>query len=686
MIFSYICNRLLKAIEKMRRLHNIQGLLTASAICIVASVASLGQTSYSYYNVTDGLSDNRVTSLMQLPDQRMLITTSSGLDIFDGNCFQSYVIESIPSARLEKYTGCYHLYVDNHQRLWIKNWHSVRCIDMVTKQHCDDFAALWKTVGVRDSVEDLFVDSQIRHLWVVSGTTLLDAETGHRYVLNDDGSVIMDVEVMDGCVYLFMSNGTLCCKPIDGKSGGYELTSDVGEALTSMVVPDTLSGSFVQIVGLSGRCVLRQFSMKDRNWKTLLDVDYILHTIINVSPGNAYITSEKGLWIVDLLSGKCRLDTGYSIVGNKEVGLDLNTLCVDRQGGLWMGSADQGLIYTNSMRDSISVSPQPLSTTLVAMSINNNEVDLWEGKSVSYVDSLSLTYDSRNLSFLYSAFNYALPKHTKFRYRLMRENGNGSVEEDDTLWNSLDVSNHELIDINGMLHLNFNNLSYGKYILQVQSCMGGRVFGPSHTLYINLPSPWWQTPWAYIIYVLCGLALIFLAFRVAMYARLRKLKRQHREELLYARILAMMETLQDSASEPSDDAQEAVSDDHQMVDIPQEKELSDDDQDFLSKAMELVKKNVSNRGYSVEQLAKDLCMERTGLYKRLTQLHDQSPSLFIRSIKLAHAANLLATTDLSVAEIAEQAGFCNASHLTRLFQEKYGCKPSDYKAKSTSVS
>lgn len=674
--YSGIC------LSKVKRVIDIRYLLVTAAMCFVASALSFGQISYSYFNVTDGLSDNRVTSLMQLPDQRMLITTSSGIDVYDGNRFYSYSVDEVLSTRLEKYTGCYHLYVDNRQRLWIKNWHSVRCIDMVTKRQCSDFAELWKNIGVRDSVEDLFVDSYVRHLWVVSGDMLIDVETGKRYPVGDE-SVILDVEVMDGLVYLFMSNGTLRCMPVKGKDGGFSITSDIGNALTSMVVPDTLSDSFVQIYGLSGQCVLRQFSVKDREWKTLLATDYLMHTIINASPGKAYMTSEKGLWIVDLISGKCQLDTGYSVIGNKEIKLDMNTLCVDHQGGLWMGSSSQGLVYANSMRDSFSVSPQPLQTTLVAMSVNNDEVDAWNGEAISYVDSLSLGYDCKNLTLVYSAFNYALPKHTKFRYRLMPDSDDELVREEDTMWRSLEASGRDLLDVNGLLHLSFSDLPYGKYVLQVQSCMGGDVFGPSHTLHINMLAPWWQTSWAYIIYIIVGLALLFLLFRVAMNARLRKLMRQHREELLYTRLQAMMETLEASGSEP--EGNDKDEDGHEVEAAPQAKEMSDEDQDFLSKAMELVKKNVSNRGYSVKQLARDLCMERTGLYKRLTQLHDQSPSLFIRSIKLTHAANLLLTTDMTLSEIAEQAGFCNASHLTRLFQEKYGCKPGDYKAKSTSM-
>lgn len=50
-------------------------------------------------------------------------------------------------------------------------------------------------------------------------------------------------------------------------------------------------------------------------------------------------------------------------------------------------------------------------------------------------------------------------------------------------------------------------------------------------------------------------------------------------------------------------------------------------------------------------------MERTGLYRKLVTLLDQSPSLFIRNIRLQRAAQLLAEGQLSVTEIAERTRF-----------------------------
>ena len=99
---------------------------------------------------------------------------------------------------------------------------------------------------------------------------------------------------------------------------------------------------------------------------------------------------------------------------------------------------------------------------------------------------------------------------------------------------------------------------------------------------------------------------------------------------------------------------------------------------FVLRAIALVEQNLDTPGYNVEQLAADLCMERTGLYRRLTALLDQTPTLFMRRIRMERAARLLREGRLSISEIAEQTGFQSPGYFSRLFQEAYGEKPSDY--------
>jgi AraC-like DNA-binding protein len=52
---------------------------------------------------------------------------------------------------------------------------------------------------------------------------------------------------------------------------------------------------------------------------------------------------------------------------------------------------------------------------------------------------------------------------------------------------------------------------------------------------------------------------------------------------------------------------------------------------------------------------------------------------YLRDLRLDRAARLLRETDETIAEVAQQSGFADQSHLTRLFKEKHGISPLQYR-------
>lgn len=102
------------------------------------------------------------------------------------------------------------------------------------------------------------------------------------------------------------------------------------------------------------------------------------------------------------------------------------------------------------------------------------------------------------------------------------------------------------------------------------------------------------------------------------------------------------------------------------------------DKGLIQDALKHIEKNMDNASYSVEQLSKDLCMDRTGLYRKLSAIVGQTPSEFIRSVRLKKAARLL-LEGLSVSEVSGRVGFGTTSYFTKCFQKEFGIKPSQYK-------
>ena len=79
-----------------------------------------------------------------------------------------------------------------------------------------------------------------------------------------------------------------------------------------------------------------------------------------------------------------------------------------------------------------------------------------------------------------------------------------------------------------------------------------------------------------------------------------------------------------------------------------------------------------------DTLARLLGTNRTYVYEALRECVDQTPADFINGYRLRHAAHLLATTNDSVALIAELCGLSRPTFY-RLFSETYGMSPSDYR-------
>ena len=103
------------------------------------------------------------------------------------------------------------------------------------------------------------------------------------------------------------------------------------------------------------------------------------------------------------------------------------------------------------------------------------------------------------------------------------------------------------------------------------------------------------------------------------------------------------------------------------------------DHELVSRATTLVEQHLATPNYTVERLAQDLCMDRTGLYKKMTAMLGKTPTAFIRGIRVNHAVQLIQTTSLTMTEVAEQSGFSSASYMAKCFQEDLGKTPSELK-------
>ena len=111
---------------------------------------------------------------------------------------------------------------------------------------------------------------------------------------------------------------------------------------------------------------------------------------------------------------------------------------------------------------------------------------------------------------------------------------------------------------------------------------------------------------------------------------------------------------------------------------PKDLPISNMDERFLTKAMEVVEENLNNSDFNADSFASEMCMSRVHLYRKLKALTDQSVSDFVKTARLKLAANLIGENKLTIKEAAYTVGFKDPKYFSKCFKQQFGVKPSDY--------
>jgi AraC-like DNA-binding protein len=200
----------------------------------------------------------------------------------------------------------------------------------------------------------------------------------------------------------------------------------------------------------------------------------------------------------------------------------------------------------------------------------------------------------------------------------------------------------------------------GIYCIELQETKPGERWSSPNREKVVEHLPGWLTSWwmwcIYAIFIVSvGLLVIYVV----------QLRRQ-REEFL----LQMKNTVKtDNTNEPG------MATEQQPVPT-----VGDE---WLKKAIAQVEAHLNDEGYTVEKLSSDMCMSRMTFYRKIQSLTGQSPTEFMRTIRLRRAADLLCEGRMTVTEITYATGFSSISYFSRCFRTMFGVPPTQFgKAKN----
>ena len=119
----------------------------------------------------------------------------------------------------------------------------------------------------------------------------------------------------------------------------------------------------------------------------------------------------------------------------------------------------------------------------------------------------------------------------------------------------------------------------------------------------------------------------------------------------------------------------------EMPSTPRQSALSPSDQAFVDRMFATIAAQMAEPEFGVAELARQLFLDRSHLFRRTRELVGEPPSDLIRRLRMQRAAQLLGEGAGSVAEVAYGVGFQSVSHFSQCFRDAHGVSPSEYRVR-----
>lgn len=361
--------------------------------CVLSVMAVSSRRVFQAYNASNGLADNSAQTIRCATSGRLVITTMGQINFFDGNRFSFIDPSKEDMYTLPSYSGNYHVYVDKYHHLWLKNTHTITCVDLLTEMFVSSIKDVFREFGITDEVKDFFVDADgIAYLLTNKGLYSVESK---RYFKVREKWNLQDLETYQGkYLLLFYETGVVDIlelstgSTVNSCKAYNEEKAQIYNRSSVLYKDDYM---FYQIRNGNKGAILQSFNVGKWEWKTLMETPYHLNNL--EKRGNLlYIPCEYGYWVVDVESGRAGQVDELRMMNGRMINTDVNALCFDRQGGLWIGTEKWGLLYSRPTNPPFIAYTwdQPEAMKYDAIMANISAYRTFKGKTVN-----ALLKDSR---------------------------------------------------------------------------------------------------------------------------------------------------------------------------------------------------------------------------------------------------------------------------------------------------
>jgi YesN/AraC family two-component response regulator len=115
---------------------------------------------------------------------------------------------------------------------------------------------------------------------------------------------------------------------------------------------------------------------------------------------------------------------------------------------------------------------------------------------------------------------------------------------------------------------------------------------------------------------------------------------------------------------------------------PRQIAITSMDEKFLIKVLDIIETHIDDEDFSIEDFSRSAGYSSIHFYRKIKAISGQTPSVFLRTIRLKRAAELLSGNSDNISQIAYSVGFGSVSYFNKCFKEQFKVTPGQYAVKS----
>jgi signal transduction histidine kinase/DNA-binding response OmpR family regulator/ligand-binding sensor domain-containing protein len=316
-------------------------------------------------NLYDGLSDNQIRNLIELPDGRIGIKTMFNFNIYNGAGFDLFYHDA-KKAYHWKYNLPPATCLDEQDRVWIKNPRSLLLLDLNTNCYDYDIAGELQSFGVDGRLIDVLIDNAKNYWFITEDSTvsLYDVHKKELTVITEGQSDFTRLYGIPralcqhkNLVWIVYSKGLIRCRDyassdfiIQDTSFCHRITPNTDRIFirptatgdiwlmynSAIYYNSRTNNSWTKVTGIAGAS----------NFFTCMDLD---------RDGNVWAgTSWSGLRYIDGRTFHVNAMNELP-VENGVIRSDIHSIVVDENNGVWIGTMFQGVCYYHASMNKVQL-------------------------------------------------------------------------------------------------------------------------------------------------------------------------------------------------------------------------------------------------------------------------------------------------------------------------------------------